>query len=269
MKQIKYILVFLFLLSACGSGINQKEIDKTINEYKEKISDVTWHGIDNKQIYRFNFDGSVEEYMNVSEPNNWELYYGNQWHDDVTKMSKSQREKCGYYLSYTSPLYGDKTTIRVSFNEDGDLVLGEYTPTTYKKGIDVYKEIPEDVSLDDFFIGTFPANNWGVFADVTGDESKEGELWIFQDDGLGAKSVGSYNGELINPTHFRWGVKDDLLFIEVARDEEWIKDYGHHDLYVYKVEKGDKEFWLTPYLEIQGVYTNHYRVTNKVDIYSW
>jgi hypothetical protein len=268
MKHIKYILIVLFLLVGCGSGINQKEIDETIEDYKTRISDVTWHGVERNYIWRFNSDGSVEEYMNVSEPNNWQIYYGNEWHDDVAKMSKKEREKCGYYLHYVSPTYGDETTLKINFNENGELVLGEYTPTTFRKGIDVYKQIPEDASLDDFFLGTYSRNNWGVFADVTADD-KEGELWIFQDDGIGAKSVGSYNGELIYPSYFAWRVKDDLLFIEMARDEEWIRDYGHRDLYVYKLEKGDKEFWITPYLEIQGVYTNHYRVTNKVDIYSW
>ena len=94
-----------------------------------------------------------------------------------------------------------------------------------------------------------------------------GVLWIFQPDGLGAETIGSMNGELIYPDTFLWGVRDDVLYIEWNRSEEYIEEYGR-DIDVCEVERGDGEFWVTDPFDSNGG-RRHFVATDALDIYSW
>ena len=76
------------------------------------------------------------------------------------------------------------------------------------------------------------------------------------------------NGELIYPEVFTWGVRDDMLYIEWDRSEEYIEEYGR-DIDAYHVERGDGEIWITDYLDSDGDSRQHLVVTDRVDIYSW
>ena len=271
MKRIWMIMIMLCLLSGCTgvSKSQQKEIDKNIAEWSEKLVGPTWWDEDKHFAYRFYEDGRVEEDGYISEPGNWYISFGEQYNPntDVSKLSKKFiKEYCDYYVRFKSPAYKVEEkycNFRIRFDDNGNLYFFDelYTP-----GVDYIHEIPEDAYLDSYFYGNFSANNWGVWAFI-GDDGKEGKLWVFQDDGYMAETVGSYGGELIYPSVYKWAFKDDYLYLEALRDEDYIAEYGR-DIDVYRVEKGNNEFYITSYLDFDGNNRERLAVTDKLDIYS-
>ena len=276
MRMRKIISVFLtavlvLSLASCGSGLSKKEqeeIDRTVAEYTEKLVGPTWWNDQWGYAIKFYEDGTVEDEGYISEPGNWYISYGEQYNRnaDVSKMSRKYIDEfCGYYLRYDSPAYSDgkKMDCRISFTDDGNLVLFD---DVYYPGPDYIHEVPEDTYLDPYFYGTYKANNWGVWAFVA-DDGSEGKLWVFQDDGLGAETIGAYGGELIYPDTFTWSFKDGMLYIEWPRSDEYIAEYGK-DIDAYNVERGDGEFWITSYLDRDGSSRQHLVQTDNLDIAS-
>lgn len=250
------------------SDERKAEIDARIADYTERIVGPTWHNYEMNNALRFYEDGTVEDAGHISEPGNWYISFGEQYNRnaDVSQMTQDHIEEyCDYYLRYDSPAYADgkKFNQKIRFGENGNLVLWdeEYVP-----GVDYLHEIPEDTFLDPYFYGNYPANDWGVWGFEY--DGKIGTLWIFQPDGLGAETVGSMGGELIYPETFEWHVKDDMLYIEWPRSEEYIEENGK-DIDAYHVERGDGEFWITFYLDHEGSSRQHLVETDQVDIYSW
>ena len=268
-KKFIVFILMLLMLTGCGKGLSKKqqtEVEKTVKEYSEKLIGPTWWSYSSNSSLKFYEDGTIEEDGYVSEPGNWYVSFGEQYNRnaDVSKMNKKYIEEwCDYYLRYDSPAYYDhqKMNNKISFNEKGNLVLWdeEYVP-----GVDIVHEIPEDAYLDPYFYGNYKANNWGVWAKIYEDD-KEGSIWVFQDDGLGAETIGAYGGQLIYPDTFTWAFKDDKLYIEWPRDEEYITEYGR-DIDVYIIEKGDGQFYATDYLDYEGKTRTLYRQTDKLDI---
>ena len=272
-RKLIVLLAVLATVSGCAAtGLSKKQqaqIEKTISEYNEKLVGKTWWNYRWGYAYRFYEDGRVEESGSISEPGNWYISFGEQYNrnSDLSKYRKKFIEQyCDYYLRFDSPSYYDhpKQDYRISFNEKGNLVLFD---DEYEPGVDYIHEIPEDAYLDDYFLGTYKANNWGVWG-FEYEDGKIGSIWVFQDDGLGAETVGSMGGELIYPETFTWAFKDDMLYIEWTRSEEYISEYGK-DIDVYYVEKGDKEFYITSYLDHEKANRQHLVVTDQLDIYSW
>lgn len=285
----KIVLLLIISVILCGCNVGelsknfskgltkeqQAEVDATVADYTERIQGITWRNVENAEMsLKFHEDGTVEENGRFSEPGSWEIRFGGEYDNSlpVAEMTKKQIEEwCDYYLRYDQPegLSGyDRQHLVVHFDEDGNLVLGKYTPATYIPSIDTIYEMPEDAYQDEFFYGNFPANDWGVWVRINEETGDEGELWIIQPDGKGAETVGAMAGELIYPDYFQWAYKDDHLYIQWARTEEYIAENGQ-DLDVYVIEKGDGEFWATPYLDFEGKKKVHYRQTKKLDIYSW
>ena len=267
-KPILCILILL-MVSGCGRGLSKKQqakIDATIKEYSEKLIGPTWWNYHSGTALRFYEDGIVEEDGRISEPGNWYISFGEQYNRNLD-LSKTSRkfieEYCDYFLRYDSPAYfdGRKTDDRISFNDNGNLVLWD---EEYFRGVDYIHDIPEDAYLDPYFYGNYKVNNWGVWAKIS-EDNKEGSIWIFQDDGLGADTIGSYGGQLIYPDTFTWAFKDDMLYIEWPRDEEYIAEYGK-DVDVFIVEKGDGEFYASDYLDHEGKTRTLYRQTDKLDL---
>ncbi|MBO7677216.1 MAG: lipoprotein [Erysipelotrichaceae bacterium] len=272
MKKSIFALIILILLSGCGNGISkakQKEIDATVGKYTEMIVGPTWWSKQGNLALKFYEDGRVEEDGKFAEPGNWYISFGeeNNRNVDLSKLSKKFIDQyCDYFLRWDEQYAGEpkKNNWKISFNEEGDLVLWY---EEYERGVDYIHEVPEDAYLDPYFYGNYRNNNWGVWGFDDGD-GKIGSIWIFQDDGLGAETVGSFNGELIYPDTFTWSFKDDYLYIEWSRSEEYIADNGR-DIDVYKVEKGDNEFYITSYLDRDGKTRQRLVVTDKLDIHSW
>ena len=272
MKKIIFIIAVLLVLCGC-TGISrsqQKQIDKTIAEYSEKLIGPTWWDQKGKFSYRFYADGTVEEDGYLSEPGSWHISFGEQYNEntDLSKLSKKFIENyCDYFVRFISPAYKVEEThrnLRIRFDDDGNLYLYD---ELFLPGMDIIHEIPEDAYLDPFFFGNYKANNWGVFG-YEYEAGKIGELLVFQDDGYAAETTGSFNGELINPSIYTWAFKDDYLYLEALRSEEYIAEYGK-DIKVYKVEKeADGNFYLTDYLDREGNSRRHYVITDKLDLYA-
>ena len=274
---ISILSISILVLTACGGGLSkeqQAEVDATIADYTARIQDVPWWEEQyHSTYYTFYSDGRVEQDGRISEPDNWEIRFGGEYDNDkdVSKMSQKEiEEKCDYYIHFDAPEGSagfSRLHLKVDFDENGDLVLGNVDPTVYVPGPAIIREVPEGTVQDPYFYGNFAENNWGVWG-FTSDDGGIGKLWIFQEDGLGAETVGTMNGELIYPDYFYWSFKDGQLYIEWARDEDYVSEYGS-DIDVYTVEKGDGEFYITHYLDFDGANKEHLVVTDQLDIYSW
>ena len=250
------------------SAEKQAEVDAVVADYTERIVGPTWHSIQWDSALRFYEDGTVEIEGRLTEPDNWRIEFGPEYSGDLPVSEMSQdaiRDRCDYFLRYEQPIYGgtENRHYRISFSEDGNLMLWD---DEYASGPDYVHEIPAAAVLDPYFLGNYPANGWGVWGDEDEDGSI-GVLWIFQPDGLGAETIGSMNGELIYPDTFLWGVRDDVLYIEWNRSEEYIEEYGR-DIDVCEVERGDGEFWVTDPFDSNGG-RRHFVATDALDIYSW
>lgn len=283
-KQLEKLPLIMFfaialaalLLAACGKGLSkeqQAEVDATVADYTARIADITWWEAQyHETYYAFYSDGRVEEDGRVSEPGNWVIRFGGEYDGskDVSKMSQKEiEEQCDYYIHFDAPVGSagfSRLHLKVTFDDSGNLVLGSIDPMIYEPGPAIVREVPDGTTPDPYFYGNFTSNNWGVWGFEDG--GSIGKIWVFQDDGTGAETIGSMNGELIYPDYFYWSFKDGQLYIEWARDDEYVAEYGK-DIDVYHVEKGDGEFFITHYLDFNGTGREHLVITDKLDIYSW
>lgn len=267
MKKIICLLLFVLLVSGCqAKGMSKKmkeEVEATLADYREKLVDVTWHREDRPtEAFRFFSDGRVEEidYSTVfmrgvsTAEEGWFMEYLDEYRGyrnwDPNKIPrKAYEEEFDYYVHFYSLMRWDKYYyhIPISFDEEGNLYCWN---NKYVKGMDYIEEIPQDAYIDDYFAQTV----W-EFDDT-------GRYWIMQDDGWGAETVGTYQGELIYPTYFEWAYKDGLLYIDW-----YVTEDSNIDIDAYFVEKGDLNFQMTHYWEAEKSY--HMVPSGDIDIMSF
>ncbi|MBR5060478.1 MAG: hypothetical protein IKX06_06875 [Clostridia bacterium] len=262
------VLLAVFVFSSSGCEIleriakhnqkgltakEQEEVDKNVREWTRKITGVTWWDDNMYWSLRFYEDGSVEEDGVLSGPDNWYITFGDEFNENkpVSEFDRNYIEQfCHYFLHFDSParVYEKKRYhCRISFDGDGNLVLWD---TTYKPGVDYIHEVPKDAALDPFFCQCI----WG---DQSGD-GKIGKLWIMQDDGLGAETVGAIGGEWILPETFYWSYKAPYLYIDwTSLNEDGTEN--HYKLDVFKVTfDGDRSFDTADYLGKPGTASTHW-----------
>ncbi|MBR6406819.1 MAG: hypothetical protein IKS18_11615 [Lachnospiraceae bacterium] len=242
------------------SASEQAEVNRNVREWTEKLPGVTWWDAEMNWSLRFYEDGTVEEDGILSEAGNWYIAFGSEYDEKtpVSEMSRDYIERfCDYYLHFDSPAraYEDhRYHCRIHFDPDGNLVLWD---TVYTAGVDYIHEIPADAVQDPFFTQCV----WGE----QGDDGKVGSLWVMQDDGLGAETIGSMGGEWVYPTTFYWSYKDPYLFIDwTSLDEEGSEN--HYKLEIFKVTKNENSFDIRDYLEKPGSGTTHYVKAEEQDI---
>lgn len=271
MKKTVYALILLLIaaleLTGCAAkGMTkemQEEVDEVLKDYREKIVDITWHEAEYPtSALRFFSDGRVEEieYSTVflrgvsSAEEGWILEFSDEYRgyrnwkmEDIPR--KELEENFDYYIHFYSPMRSDHHYyhIPISFDEEGNLYCWD---RKYVKGLDYIEEIPEDTFVDDYFTQTV----WEI------DDS--GKYWIMWDDGWGAETVGTYNGELIYPTYFQWAFKDDLLYIDW-----YVTEDSNIDIDAYVIEKGELNFQMTHYWETDDSY--HMVPSGDIDIMSF
>ena len=279
MKKIPAIAIVLLLIAALLPGLTgcdrlgrvlqynlgskglsperQEEVDAIAADYAERLQGVTWWHPIYPASYRFFADGTVEENGVLSEPGAWTVSYSDR--NGTLILAETPRvtieEQCDFYLFYDSPLQNRRIALRLSFNEDGNPVFGDVDPEVYVPGPDYFHEIPSDATVDSFFTQT-------VWGEDLGD-GNVGGLWILWEDGWGAETVGSYQGELIYPVYFHWACKDDLLFIDWYVDET-----SNQGPDVYRIERGALDFYRTPYLDRDESNREHMIPSGEIDIAS-
>lgn len=257
-------LVFVFVLPGCEilervakasrkglTAEEQAEVDRTVSDWTSRITGVTWWDDGMHRSLRFFEDGSVEDDGVLSGPDNWYIKFGDELNENkpVSEFDRNYIEKfCGYYLHFDSPARAYENYryhCRIKFDGDGNLVLWD---ETYKPGIDWIHEIPGDAKVDPFFSRCI----WGDEED-----GKIGKLWILQEDGLGAETVGSIGGEWILPTTFYWSYKAPYLYVDwTSLNEDGTEN--HYRLDVYKITMNEDSFDAADYLERPGAAATHW-----------
>ena len=267
MKRIIVLIISLLLLCSCSNGLSKKEaqeVEKTLNEYREKLVNITWHEEAHPtSAYRFFDDGRVEEidYSTVflrgvsDKDNGWVLKYSDEYDNyDINKTDKKRIEKYfNYYVHFKSPYRADEHIyhIPIHFDEEGNLYMWDYK---YIKGLDYVEEIPSDATIDKYFTQTV----WGFEYE----DGKSSRYWIMWNDGWGAETVGTLNGSLIYPTYFNWAYKDGLLYIDW-----YVTEDSNIDIDAYVIEKGDLNFTMTHYWNTKESY--HMIPSGDIDIASF
>ena len=266
MKKISTLLALLVMsisLVAC-TGLSKKEtqeVEKTLNEYRSKLVNITWHDeLHPTSAFRFFDDGRVEEidYSTVflrgvsTVEDGWVLKYSDEYDGyDINKTDKKRIEKYfNYYIHFKSPYRIDEHIyhIPIHFDEEGNLYMWD---SKYVKGLDYIEEIPTDASLDSYFTQTV----WGYEYEP----GKSSRYLIFFKDGSGAETTGTYQGQLIYPTFFYWGYKDGLLYIDW-----YVTEDSNIDIDAYVIEKGDLNFQMTHYWDTSKTY--HMIPSGDIDI---
>ena len=265
MKRIIMIFMILLFCSSCSSkglrGKKKEEVENTLKQYREKLVDVTWHN-EKYPTSAFSFfsDGRVEEIdhstvflRGVSDvENGWILKFSDEYDNYILEESDQKRidKWFNYYVHFISPMRSDRFHyhIPIYFDEKGDLYMWDQK---YVRGVDYIEEIPLDAYVDEYFTQTV----WG-FDNGDGSSSR---YWIMWDNGWGAESIGTYQGDLIYPTYFKWAYKDDLLYIDW-----YVTEDSNIDIDAYVIEKSDLNFNMTHYWNSKLTY--HMVPSGDIDI---